>query len=738
MKPGRRVALALIVLAAVVLATTLDALGPLGGVDTFEDVTLDLRQRTTAESFQAGVGERESEIVLVLFDEFSVMDSIDGWEWISPFPREPLAELIDALAAAGARTIGLDVYVDRLYPRLPGDSALRAAIERAGNVVLVSPVEETDTGWVAAPPHPFFAEVAADVGTAELPASFEMFRHGAFAARSGDGLEPSFALALYAHANGVDSDSLLAAAQASGRIDLPGLPPRVGRIDRSLGEDGRASLVPFRIRFVGPPSSTDATDQAGTFTALASSSVSALTLFMPEQFEDRIVILGTGFHPEDRFRTPFYGWAPAPSETLPEPDPYGWMYGVEVHANALQNMLDGEYVRPMGAGGRALLLLLTAVVTGLVTFRRGAWWGAGATVGAGLVLAVGAWWAWAGEVNLFGATVVDLDARFLWLPVTAPFLSAVFAYVGSVGYVSIVEGKEKRFIKGAFGMFLSPEKVEEIAEDPSALQLGGEKRPLTLLFSDLAGFSGISEELDAQELVAFLNEYLEEMSEIVIEEQGYVDKYIGDAVMAFWNAPVDVPDHADRALRAAVRMQRRIGRLNERWAARNPDHEPLAARIGVHTGEVVVGMIGGEGSINYSAIGDDVNLAARLEPANKDYGTLTMVTEETLAAAGGTYRVRELDYIAVYGKEEPARVFELLEEGDAELPPDRERALELYAEGMTLYKRHEWAAARQRFERALDVWPDDGPSRVYAERCDEHIDDPPPPDWDFVVRRTKK
>ena len=160
--------------------TGLEALGDLAGVGQFESYTLDLRQQTTAESFRVGVGDRESEVVLVLFDEFTVMDSIDGWPWISPFPRSHLAEVIDALTLAGATTIGLDVYLDKLFPKLDafdgGDQLLRGAIERAGNVILAAIVERTESGPVSSPPHPFFLDVAAGLGSVELPSSFETFR----------------------------------------------------------------------------------------------------------------------------------------------------------------------------------------------------------------------------------------------------------------------------------------------------------------------------------------------------------------------------------------------------------------------------------------------------------------------------------------------------------------------------------------------------------------------------------
>ncbi|MEX2465481.1 MAG: CHASE2 domain-containing protein, partial [Gemmatimonadota bacterium] len=448
----RAIALSVVVLGATLAASALGALGNLSGLRAFEDFTLDLRQQTTAESFVSGGSDRASEVVLVLFDEYSVLDPDFGWPWISPFPRAVLAELIDALAEAGARTIGLDVYLDRLFPGLDaidgGNGLLREAMEHAGNVVLVAPVQATDSGSTLLPPHPFFAEVAADVGAAELPAAFETFRDGALAVRSGDTLEPSFALALYAHARSLDVDSLLAEGRRAGRLDLPGLPDGVGEVP----DDAPGAIVPFRVRYIGPPSSADAADPPGTFPAYASGTLPLTTSFAPELFEDKIVLVGTGFHDEDKFRTPFYGALPtvAPAGGASS-EPYTWMFGVELHANALQNMLDGRYVTPLGPGGTALLLFLSALLAGAVTFRFGAGWGALAT---GIVIGgifAGAWWAWAGGVYLPGADIARLGTAFLWIPVAKPTVSALFSYVGAVGYVSIVEGREKRFIKGAFG-----------------------------------------------------------------------------------------------------------------------------------------------------------------------------------------------------------------------------------------------------------------------------------------------
>ena len=201
---------------------------------------------------------------------------------------------------------------------------------------------------------------------------------------------------------------------------------------------------------------------------------------------------------------------------------------------------------------------------------------------------------------------------------------------------------------------------------------------------------------------------------------------------------MDVEDHADRAMRTAILMQRRLTDLNNRWGAGLGYREPLTVRIGLHSGEVVVGNVGGKDKIDYSVIGDAVNVAARLEPANKTYDTLNMVSEVTLQMARGQYRTRELDYIAVKGKEEPIKVYELIELEGEPLPEELEAALGHYEAGLRAYRNHDWSTARDHFEDGLARRPEDGPCWLYVQRCDEHLAAPPPADWDFVVRRTEK
>jgi adenylate cyclase len=247
----------------------------------------------------------------------------------------------------------------------------------------------------------------------------------------------------------------------------------------------------------------------------------------------------------------------------------------------------------------------------------------------------------------------------------------------------------------------------------------------------------MSEVLDPQKLVAVLNEYLHEMADLVKEEGGYVDKYIGDAVMALYGAPNPLPDHAARACRTALRMQRRLTELNEQWRIEDPAWKPLRVRIGLNTGDPVVGNIGGEEKIQYTALGDAVNLAARLEPACKTYGVGIMIAERTRDEAGDAIIVRELDMLAVYGKQEPIRVYELLALGGEDIGGKRDVA-EQYNRGLEIFRNRDFELALQYFRAALELDEHDGPSALYCERCEEYMLNPPPADWDFVERRQVK
>jgi adenylate cyclase len=294
-----------------------------------------------------------------------------------------------------------------------------------------------------------------------------------------------------------------------------------------------------------------------------------------------------------------------------------------------------------------------------------------------------------------------------------------------------VEGRQRRFIKGVFRHYLSPEVIERIIENPGLLSLGGEKREITSFFSDLAGFTSISERLTPEALVSFLNEFLSEMTDIILAHGGTLDKYEGDAIIAFWNAPLNQPDHASRACRAAVACQARLAELAERWTAKAG--RPLTMRVGLNSGPAVVGNMGSARRFDYTAMGDTINLAARLEGACKIYGVAVLAGEETYERVREEAAARLIDRVRVVGKRQPVSIYEIAGLRDG-LAADRVRLLESFERARAAFLRREWDAAAALFGSLAD----DRPSAVYLERCRLFRETPPPADWDGVFDLKQK
>jgi adenylate cyclase len=290
------------------------------------------------------------------------------------------------------------------------------------------------------------------------------------------------------------------------------------------------------------------------------------------------------------------------------------------------------------------------------------------------------------------------------------------------------EGRQKRFIKSAFQQYLSGDVIEQMLADPKRLQLGGEKRELTMFFSDLKGFSTISESLEPAELTSLMNDVLSDVCEVIFEEGGTVDKFIGDAVVAFWNAPVPQADHAARAVRAAIRCQRRLAEKSDAYRARAKGI-PIHMRIGLNTGDVVVGNMGSRQRFNYTMLGDAANLASRLEGANKAFGTTIMVGETTWKQLGGSVPGREIAAVRVVGRATPVRVFEPLGLPGETVPAKFEH----YAKALDLVRQKQWGLAADHFQ---DI-PNDPLAAKYAERC-MALRDGQLADWDGVWNLTEK
>jgi adenylate cyclase len=332
------------------------------------------------------------------------------------------------------------------------------------------------------------------------------------------------------------------------------------------------------------------------------------------------------------------------------------------------------------------------------------------------------------------------ERRGLVLSALYPVGAIGFAMIGGgvVRYLS--EEREKRWIRDTFRRYLNPEVLEHLAREPERVRLGGEEREVTIFFSDIRGFTTISEALQKQAgpegVAELMNEYLTAMTKILFEHEGLLDKYIGDAVMAFWGAPVVVPDHAARACWTALHMLDALAPLNERWRGRG--WPPVAIGIGISTGEVVVGNFGSETRFNYTIFGDDVNLASRLEGLNKTYHTRILLSERTQRAVADEFVCREIDRVEVKGKHERVTIYELLGPLAADADGRWRRLAADFAEMLGAYRARDWGGAEARLARLAAEWDGDGPSAEFARRIRELRAAQPGEAWDGVYRPTEK
>ena len=428
-------------------------------------------------------------------------------------------------------------------------------------------------------------------------------------------------------------------------------------------------------------------------------------------FKDKIVLVGASATGIGDLRTPPYGGITYP--------------GVEVHANAIDNMLNHQALTRGAAQELSDLALILFF---------------GIPVGIWMAL-VAPRWMWFGLSFLVPLAFIDYGAflRGWWLNFSVPALTLVSNVLLVALYRALVEEKEKRRVRTAFGQYLSPEVIRRLLRNPKLVE--PKKTEITVMFSDIRGFTTISENLDAQDLALFLNQYLSDMTGLVFENQGTLDKYIGDAVMAFWGAPFEVDDHATSACNSALKMMQRVREMQRQWQAQGKPQ--LDIGIGLNSGVASVGNMGSALRYGYTALGDTVNLSSRLEGLNKDYGTHIIVNETTYAATQQAQFVyRELDLIRVKGKTHPVMIYELIGRAGEETLygsiADVQSRLEQFARGRTLYRARRWEKAQQLFQIMIDQWPNDGPARTYWKRCQEYLFDEPPSGWDGVFTMTHK
>lgn len=426
---------------------------------------------------------------------------------------------------------------------------------------------------------------------------------------------------------------------------------------------------------------------------------------LTEMFEGKLVLIGDiSIGASDLGQTPLESEAPL----------------IILHAAMLNGMLTNSFYTQWSFKETLGLIWALGVLLAVAAFMRSSWF----LYGAGLAVAVGiAWLTWSQFVH------------FRLFPVATVGGSAAIIFFGLVTSIEVVMSRERTFIKNAFSRYVPAEVVDILISNPELLQL--KESVLTVVFSDLADFTKISEMIPPHQLVQLLMEYLTEMTAVIKAHGGIIDKFEGDAIMAEFGAPLPMPDHADRAVKAGLEMQKRLKELREIWTGKGLP--ALKCRIGINTGSMIVGNAGSQQVYDYTVLGDSVNLASRLEAANKRYNTNLMISEFTRESlTPGIFKTRILDAITVKGKSKSVRVFEVYGETSEPAAPDDEVYYATYQKAFELYLAKDFEAARAVFRKALDLRPDDPASRQMIERMDNLNANELPPDWDgSIILQTK-
>ncbi len=679
--------------------------------------------------------EAGAPLAIVDIDETSLRE-IGQWPW----PRSQIAEIVDRLGELGAATVAFDIVfsepdrtslgaaaetlkragakVDLPANLTDNDDLLAAAFKRntvtAGFVLTnesdaALPTPKAGFAFAGADPQsylltfsgglsnlPQLNEAAAGLGFYSFPPSPDgIVRVVPLLGRSQGKLYP--ALSIEALRTALSASSfVIRATGASGEADT-GRPAmtalKVGNFEVPTGAQSE-----FRIYFSGLPSvprihAADLLDPAKAATHV-------------DDVSGRIVLIGTSaVGLRDLVATPRSASQP----------------GVEVHAEIIDQILSGEFLtRPDWAPGAeiALAVLLTLILL-IAVLSLGPFLGAVAA----LVIIAGvlatSWFAFA-------------NAHLVLDPIL-PSVSVLSVYLVSTAVLLLLTDRERQFVRRAFAFYLAPAMVERLAEDPAALALGGETREITLLFSDIRGFTSISEHLNPQEITGLLNRFLTPMTDVLLESGATIDKYIGDAIMAFWNAPLAMPEHPRAACLATLGMFKALEELNK------SEETKIKIGVGLNTGICCVGNLGSAQRFNYSAIGDSVNVASRVESLTKQYGLQILVTENT-AAHASDLALLEVDLVRVVGRATPVAIFTMLGD-DAFARSEEFRRIFLAHSAITAhYRAARFAEAAEAVEAARKIVPPVLHTLydIYAERTATLRDNPPPPDWDGVFTLLEK
>ncbi|MDQ3068947.1 MAG: adenylate/guanylate cyclase domain-containing protein [Acidobacteriota bacterium] len=625
-------------------------------------------------AWAASAAAARQDIVLVEINDTTLRDlepDLGRWPW----PRQTHAALIDFIASGKPKVIAYDVlfteadrrltfqYGDSVLTGAESDAALAASVRSAGNVVLLADgVHEGVSGALArdtAPLPPggydaaerlFFAEPRPHLTPpiASLASSARALAHNYLEVdgdgpvrrvfpfvKSGADALPSLGVAAAIEAAGIDRSSV--------RFSTSDVALMVGdhKVPLAFREAGEPRKLEMLIRYEAAPNDPSGRrpypvlEARHLLLAANDMEIGRAPSVDPAVFTDRIVFVGvTAAGLGDVFVSPF--------------DKAGALPGIFVHASVAASVLSGRGVAPLQSRPGRFAIYMLPIAVGVLAASLPLFTG----VPAALALMAGA---------IAGAFV--LFSRGIWMPLAAPLAASALALFGGVAYQYFFEDREKRRVKQLFGRFVSKDVFERLLEDPSLATLGGARREMSVLFSDIRGFTSVSERGNPEEIVAQLNEYFGRMVDVVFRNGGTVDKFVGDMVMALFGAPLTDARHADHAVRAALEMTRELDALNAKWRAEG--RPPLDIGIGINSGEMIAGNIGSERIMSYTVIGDAVNLGARLESLNKDYGTRIIISASTRTLLREGFTLRPLGQVIVKNRRAPVDIYEVTAAGPA-------------------------------------------------------------------------
>ncbi len=639
-------------------------------LEAFEAKTYDLRFKDLRGPIQPN-----PDIAIIAIDDKSIAE-LGRYPW----SRDRYAQLIDKLAAAKAKAVLFDAFFPE-RENAKNDQLFAAAVKRAGNVVLAAAFHFDKEGRATSITRslPGIERGAAGIGLInQIP--------------DDDGVMRRIPLLLEKDGEQIPSLGLVGAMLALGETKF--VP---GDFDIALGERRIPVDDQYKmwINYVGGPG----VYPRYSFADVMNGRVPA------EKLKGKILFLGaTALGIYDLRVTPF-------DKNVP---------GVELHATVADNIISERYIRQSGI--EALIDMVFIVVMGALAYFLTTHLHQSRAVPATVVLLSGYIW----------FTYYMFNAGH-WISMIYPVMSVVISVLVGSGFRYLVLERSAREMRSMFSSYLSPKLVARLEKDPEAAKIGGDNKEVTVLFTDIKGFTSFSEAHPPQEVVSRLNEYLGAMVQVIEQHDGTIDKFIGDGIMAYWGAPLAQPDHAKLAIDCIKAINQRMKELHAKWQAEGL--EPFTIRGGIQSGEVVAGNVGLAGKkMEYTVIGDTVNQAARLEGTAKYYGVAYLVGEDAYQRSREFCRYRELDKIRVVGKHLPVTIYEPLDGLSRLDVPQAER----FEAALALYRSREWEKARAGFRAVLDAIPEDKPSKIYTERCEYFMQTPPADEWDGVFNRAEK